>query len=197
MENCSPANWLSNKAFILFGNKKAGRMAGLLFFCSMRVVILVATIVISFGSCAQMNKSIIKAEAFYMIPTPGTIPVDDAGQPIPIQRNKMYNVFLEVNGPVPEWTKAWTDGRFFSIISLPIKEKTTIVGKRKEDDQKVVMAAGKGNTLLQLELAPNELFQKPPQPLKRGEILLQGKWKGKPFYYTVTKVRELASPEYQ
>ncbi|MDB5208089.1 MAG: hypothetical protein JWR72_3164 [Flavisolibacter sp.] len=172
-------------------------MAGLLFFCSMRIMILLAAIVISFGSCAQMNKSIVKAEAFYMIPTPGTIAVDDAGQPIPVQRNKVYSVFMEVKDSSLQWTKAWADNKFFSIIPLPINGKTAMIGNKKENDQKVVMAAGNENILLQLELAPNELFQKPPQLLTPGEVLLEGKRQGKLFYYKVSKAVELASPMYQ
>ena len=144
-----------------------------------------------------MNKSIVRAEAFYTIRTPGTIAVDDKGQPVPIQQNKVYSVFLEVKGQVPEWTRAWADEKFFNIIALPLKEKNTVIGSIKENDQQVVMAASNGNTLLQLELSPNELFQKSPEVLKPGEVLLEGKWQGKPFYHKVQKVVELASPMYQ
>lgn len=152
---------------------------------------------VSLAGCAQMNKSIIKAAAFYTIPTPGTIPVDDSGNPIQIQHSKVYRIFLEVKGSSPQWTKAWIDEKLFSVIPITVKEKKVVIGKRKTDDQKIVMEAGNGNSLVQLELSPGVNSQRPPQVIKPGDLLLEGKWKGKPFYYKVSKVMELASPEYQ
>jgi hypothetical protein len=163
----------------------------------MKKLVLLTLIVVSLTSCAQMNKSIVKAAAFYTIPIPGTIPVDDAGQPLAIHREKVYNVFLEVKDNSTVWAKAWTDGKLFSVIPQAIKGTTVVVGKRRRDGTQIVMKAGAQSSLVQLELAPGEVYTKPPQTLANGEILLEGKWKGKNFYYKIPTVIELASPEYQ
>ncbi|MDQ6609902.1 MAG: hypothetical protein M3Y85_08790 [Bacteroidota bacterium] len=152
---------------------------------------------VSLAGCAQMNKTIIKAAAFYTIPTPGTIQVDDRGNPVQPQRRKVYNIFMEIKGPSPEWTKAWVDEKSYSVISLTVQEKKVIIGKKKSDDQKIVMEAGKGNILVQLELSPGQNYKRPPNTVMPGELLLEGKWKGKLFYYKIANVMELASPEYQ
>ncbi len=105
--------------------------------------------------------------------------------------------FLETKGTAPEWTKAWIDKELFTLIPIILKGNSVIVGKRKSDDQRLVMAAKNGNKLMEFELAPAKAIMSPPQPLKPGEMLLEGTWKGKPFYYKISKVIELASPEYQ
>ncbi len=153
--------------------------------------------IVSIASCAQMNKSIIKASAYYTIPTPGTIPVDDGGNEVVIKRNKVYNIFLEVNSNSIEWTKAWVADQLFNVIPLTVKGSSVEIGKKKSDDKKVVMGAAKGNSLVQLELSPNDSYVKPPQAVKPGELLVAGKFKGKLFYYKISNVIELASPEYQ
>ena len=172
-------------------------MASLLFFCGMKNILIFVMLGVSLAGCAQMNKSIVKANAYFTIPTPGNIPVDDNGNPRQIQPIKVYNVFMELKGQTPEWTGAWINEKFYTLIPLPIKEQKAIIGKRKDNDQKIMMEAAAGNILLQFELAPNEALHKPPQTLKPNELLLAGKWKGKPFYYKISNIIELASPQYQ
>ncbi len=168
-----------------------------LYFCRMKNMILLATIIISVTSCAQLNKSIVKASAFYTVRTPGTIPVDDAGQPLAMQLNKVYNLFLEVKDSSLEWIKAWTGDKVFNLIPIAVKGRSAVIGKKRAGGKEIVMTAGEGNFLVQLELSPNNTYQKAPQALKQDDVLLQGKWKGKPFYYKIPTVTELASPEYQ
>lgn len=163
----------------------------------MKLIIVLAAAVASFTSCAQVNKSIVKGSAFYTIPTPGTIAVDDSGNPLPVRRNKVYTIVLEVKDGIPEWSKAWIDNKLFTVIPLAVKQSSMAVGKKRADGNEIVMEAAKGNSLLQLELSPQDSYQQPPQSLKQGELLLEGKWKGKPFYYKIPMLTELASPHYQ
>jgi hypothetical protein len=175
----------------------SAQVDSLLYFRGMKKLVLLTAIAISLTSCAQMNKSIVRASAFYTIPIPGTMQVDDAGQPFPIQRTKVYTIFLEVNENAFEWTKAWADGRVFNVVPHAAKESSVVAGKKVVNNEQVMVRAAKGNFLQHLELSPDETPGAPPQKINDGELLLEGKWKGKRILYKITTVTELASPEYQ
>ncbi len=172
-------------------------MAGLLFFCSMKNIIALVCIATSLWSCAQTGKVVSKAQAFYTIPMPGTIAVDMEGKPRPVKHIKVYRVIVEVKISGVEWRTAWADNRQFTIITQTINDGKLPVGRRRSDDSQINIEATKGTTLMQLELSPTDNYKPPPQLLKANELLLQGKLRGKLFYYKINKVTELASPEYQ
>jgi hypothetical protein len=147
-------------------------------------------------SSAQASKTVIRATAFFTVPTPGTIMVDENGNPRQTQRQKVYTVFVEIKGTTPAWTKAWTDNKTFSVLARPVSGGSAVAGKRKTDDKRLVVKSSGGNVLQQLEFSP-AIDQRSPQLVGPNEILLAGRVKGKTFYYKISALTELASPEYQ
>ncbi len=163
----------------------------------MKKLLFLFLLVASIAACGQLNKTVVKANAYYTIPIPGTIMVDESGKQVPPPRTKVYTVYLEIKGTLPQWTKAWVDGKCFTLFQHSITHDSINIGKRYADDKKIVMKASKGNALVQLDLSPDDTEKKPPQKLGINELLLQGKLKGKPFFYKTSNLVELTSPEYQ
>lgn len=150
------------------------------------------------AACAQVNKTVVKAVAYYTIPVPGTIAVDENGRQMPPPRTKVFTVYLETKGIAPQWTKAWADGQSFTLIPFATGFDTTVVvGRAIRGDRNISLKPAKGNRITKLELAPDGKVTVPPQKIAGNEVLLEGSVKGKRFYYKITGLTELASPEYQ
>jgi len=130
------------------------------------------------------------------VPIPGTIAVDDKGEPLDMHRDTLYTVIAEVQGTAVQWTGAWISNRYFSIIVSPVEGKQIIAGKRFADEAPVVITTTK-NPLYKMELTLGETKSKQTLPPKGGEILLEGLANTKPFTYRISSLSELASPQYQ
>lgn len=148
-------------------------------------------------SCSQTNKTIVKAQAFFTVPMPGTIPVDDEGKTIPLKRDTLYTVIAEVHGKAPQWIAAWIGTRCFTIMVSPVQDREVVAGKRFSDEAPVVVRSAARNSLWELQLTPADAKTKPALTMKQGEALLVGKLSGKPVYYKISVLTELASPAYQ
>ena len=175
---------------------KTGSLAGLLFFWGMKKTVLLFSVLLSLAACAQLNKTIAKVSAYYTIPIPGTIMVDEAGKQVPPPRTKVYTVYLEKNGTPPQSTKAWVDGSSFTPVAGATGTDSVIVGKSYADGKKIVWKASKHTVLFRLELSPEETTKRLPQKLGSDQLLLEGRFNGKAFYYTISGLIQLASPEY-
>lgn len=151
----------------------------------------------SMSGYAQSSKAILRFNAYFTVPTPGTIMVDENGNPRQQQRQKVYVAVIETKGIKPLWTKAWAKDKFFTLVSLPVNGDSVFVGKRKTDEKRIVLKASKGNFLQHIEFSPATTYQRPPHAVGVNEILLEGKTKGRVFYHKVSGLTELASPEYQ
>ncbi|QEC55349.1 hypothetical protein [Flavisolibacter ginsenosidimutans] len=137
----------------------------------------------------------VKARGYFMIPTPGTIAVDDSGNPLNASRDTVFTLYVETKSKTVKWERAWKNGRSFALIPSQIN-KEEIVGTAKKDNGKIVIAPGNSNTLWRLELADDQKKEKLPQAAQQG-ILLKGRSGNKPFYIVIKSLTELASPEYQ
>ena len=131
-----------------------------------------------------------------MIPTPGTIAVDDNGRPLHAHRDTVFSLYVETKNNAVKWERAWKNGRSFTLIPFKITGKE-IVGPAKSGDKKIEMAAGNGNTLWKLELADDLQKQKPPKPATPDGILLKAKNGNQLLYIEIKSLTELASPEFQ
>jgi hypothetical protein len=148
------------------------------------------------GACGQSNKDVIKACGYFMIPTPGTIAVDDNGRPLNPFRDTVFTLYVETKSNSIKWERAWKGGRSFNVIPLKIGQGE-IVGKSKTGEKKVEASAGKGNTLWKLELADDTQKQKAPKPASHRGILLKAMNGKRPLYIEIKSLVELSSPEYQ
>ncbi len=149
------------------------------------------------SSCAQTKNLIVRSDAYYVIPIPGNIPVDDNGNPLELKRDTVFTVYIEAKSSGIQWEKAWKNGRYFSIIPAVIKKSKVEVGETKTENKKIVLTPQKGNTLWQLELSDDNKHQKSPQSLLSGGILLKGKWNNQSsFFHKITRLTEMASPSH-
>lgn len=151
----------------------------------------------TFQACAQVKNTVVKSNAFFMIPMPGTVPVDEQGNEVRPQRDTVYFIYVETKEKDIKWERAWKNGRSFSVIPSALREAKTVITSGLGGNQKIRISPADGNTVWQIELSDDQQKAAAPQPLKAGEILLIGKEKGKAFYVTINTVTEIASPEYQ
>lgn len=170
-------------------------LAGLLFFNGMRNLLLSSLLLCIINtSCAQV-KAIKQAKAYYYIRTPGNIPVDEKRNPIERKPDTVLNVYIEVNGKLPQWTKAWQKNHTYSITENSLQDSEIIIGKKLNSDEDIRMKKNKAHRLIVLELQSTRI-EPAPQQLKNSEILLQGTLNGKSFFYKIKNAVEIASPEF-
>lgn len=163
----------------------------------MSKILLPLFLAVSVAACGQINKSVVKAHAYYTVQMPGTVISEDAGGGLP--RNKVYILYLELKGEKPEWIRGWTDNHSFTLIPLPVGNDTAgvVVGKSLSGNEAIRFKARPGNQLVKLELALEEKSIASPKKIASNDVLLEGKKNGKRFYYKISGLTELASPEYQ
>jgi hypothetical protein len=147
-------------------------------------------------SCAQINKAIVKSTGYFFIPTPGTIAVNDKGEPLPGKRDSVFLLFVEIKADNIQWESAWKDGRSFILTATKVKAKVTI-GQTKARNQKVEVLPPSPNTLWQLTLSDDEKRSLAPQITTPDEILLKGRIKNENVFVRVRPLIELTSPLYQ
>lgn len=178
-------------------------MAGLLFFVMkfnlmMKKFVYTVILAVCFytvPSCAQTKIPVVKADAFYTIPVPGTIAVDENGQPRNNKRDTVFSIFAETKETNINWEKAWTNGHSYSLTSVNKTNSKIEIGEGAT--KKITLTPQSGNTIWQLELSNDQKNEKPPQRLSAMEILLKGQWKNKSFFYKIKSAKELPSPMYQ
>lgn len=151
---------------------------------------------ISVSACGQISKAIVKANAYYTVPVPGTIMVDENGKEMPPPRTKIYTVYFEIKGVVPQWTRAWIAGKSFTPVTGQTSNDSIIVGKKYGNDGEIVLRTSKHTALFQIGLTPDEPAKQSPQKLDANKLFLEGKLKGKRFLYKISNFIQLASPEY-
>jgi hypothetical protein len=147
-------------------------------------------------SCAQVKVPVAQVRGYFMIPIPGMVAVDENGRELNNQRDTVVTIYVEVTDSSVKWRKAWRAGRSFSLISYPVNKGQFIVGKTIHDEN-IVLTPQHGNTLFQLQISNDKKYEKSPQRVTGTEILLEGKWKNKLFYYKIKTLAQVASPLYQ
>lgn len=171
-------------------------LAGLLFFWDMKKTLMALLLLCSLEAISQISKTITEGYAYYLVPMPGTIPVDGEGNPDKIKRDTVYTVIVAVHGKNPDWAGAWIGNRYFSIAKLSSKKGQIVAGKRFSDEKPIVINSVR-DSIYQFQLMTSETIRKPSQKIKPGEVLLEGKVNGKSFSYRILNSTQLASPMYQ
>lgn len=162
-----------------------------------RIFILLMAVATVVNAGAQTKTAGIKAKGFFVVPMPGTIPVDQNGNPMKLNRDTVFYVYAESAGRSLQWERAWHGDRSFTLIPNPVKEGKADVGEAKSNGRKIQIIPAKGATLTQLELADDEKRTKPPQRIKPNYALLKYRWNKKAYYVLVGPLTELQSPLYQ
>ncbi len=133
------------------------------------------------------TSSIQKTYAFTREELPGTIMVDEKGEPVKHKGDTTNIIYLETKGTVLDYQIAWIKGIPYKINLLPVNESRVRVGQLMNADKDVVITPKTGNKLWQVVLEPVVLNAK--QPVIKGvqptDIILQGDYKRRKFFYTI------------
>jgi hypothetical protein len=145
----------------------------------------------------QAKNGIIKTEVFLQERMPGTIAVDENGNPMRQGPFLDYKAIVETApGKQPTFNRVWIDGKSFSVlvneVIAPYK-----VGLSKESQQPINVDAGKGNKIWELSLQEDEVDKSLKKSNSTG-IVIEGSYNGKAFTLPLNNipVRRLSSPLY-
>ncbi len=145
------------------------------------------------SSFAQGKYGIRKIQAFAKELVPGNRPANTGGETVQIMPDTVFMVYLETRGPIAKWDTAWYNSKMYLISSNQIEENIFVAGFQKNNGQKIVITRQAKNQLWVLELNPYPGNSKPPRILKKGEILLSGKFGTKKVTQSVRSFRLLSS----
>ena len=175
---------------------------------NMKHYLLILAAFSALGACAQTKKGItvnskakaangiVKVQIFLQERMPGTLRVDDNGQPLTQGPFLDYKAIVEtLSGKQPTFMKVWIDGVSYFATPIEVKAPYT-VGVDKSSQQPVVVNAKAGNKLWQLDLQKDETK---PKQMKSSNTntFVEGEYKGKNFSMPInTPVIRLASPLY-
>ncbi|WP_345255393.1 hypothetical protein [Flaviaesturariibacter amylovorans] len=155
----------------------------------MRTILSLLLCCTALFASAQAPSKVRRLDAYLAIRYPGTIPVDDAGNPMRRGVDSAWTIVAETRTTKMNWGYAWRGGRIYTIAATRVTELN--VGKTKEGGLPIVRRAAAGNYLWQLELVPFDGHKKAPARVAAGAILIQGKAGVRPFYRTLRTYTEL------
>ena len=161
----------------------------------MRNLLLICLLSIAFVSCAQMKVNIVQSKAYYYLRTPGALLVDENGNPVNRTPDTITIIYLEVKGKVPQLETAWMHGQSFNIVPTLVTGNTINTGKKPDSDQQITFNTSKGNSLVTLELTEGKQIPI-PKKIGKDEILIQGTYGKKKFFYRVKNLLQVSSPEF-
>lgn len=143
---------------------------------------------------SQKNYGIVHVYPFVEERMPGNIRTDENGKPLPKGPTTVDLIFVEASSDKIQWKYAWKNGRTFLITSSRITQLPYEVGRKKSDNEKVLLSPANGNQLWQLDLHPAEKNKIAPMKADAGEIILEGFYKGKKVLRKINKQVELDVP---
>lgn len=144
-------------------------------------------------SCCSPKYGIVKARAFVQQSVAGTIRVDMNGRPMESGVTTHHLIYVETSAEnTPEWKSASIGDKTFSIQAVKVSPNQNI-GKTMEGKE-LVLNAQPNHQLWQLVLTPanSDDDTKLNQP-----IVLKGKWKNKPFSFTISNEERLQTINFQ
>jgi len=143
-------------------------------------------------SCCSPKYGIVKARAFVQQSVAGTIRVDMNGRPMESGVRTQHFIYVETDAEnTPEWESASIGDKMFTIQAIKVSREQN-VGKTM-DGKKVVLNAQPNHQLWQLVLTPSNA-----DDTKLNEpIVLKGRWKNKPFSFTISNEERLQTLEFQ
>ncbi|HVZ95275.1 MAG TPA: hypothetical protein VG847_00265 [Chitinophagaceae bacterium] len=157
-----------------------------------RKLLLFFFISIQLCSCAQSKNGIKKAYATYTIRIPGNIPVDRNGNEIPL-RDTVWMIYVETTSQEISWSKAWMDGRTYSVIPTLIDSDHVEAGTLQRNNEKMRIRTSGTGRLWRLQLISAEKPEPVPVRVGRGEMLISGKYKNRKILQRIKSITELVA----
>jgi hypothetical protein len=150
--------------------------------------------ILSYSCPAQYG--ITKASVYTKENIAGTIRVDDQGKPKNSGIFKTYLIYVETDAsqPLPKWEHAWVEGGGYAIRPVEVTQDLALGNTEKEQEVRLKVRSHK--RLWQLVLSPAPFF--PPdstvaKAVRDNPVVLTGRWKNKPFHFTIKKIQPLGS----
>ncbi len=145
-------------------------------------------------ACSQSKKMVSETYGFYSERQPGNIPVDPSGNPLPeFGVDTLFTVYVTSSGQELKWDSAWSGNKVYTIVATRLEEPVIEAGKEKEDNQPLIIRAGKGLVIWRLDFVPAD-----PMPTWQGDnikgVQIKGEKAGKPFEIRIEKLVELRVP---
>ena len=158
---------------------------------NMKYLLLFSSLCIALLSCAQSKHLVKNAYATYSVHLPGNIAADKNGNSIS-SRDTLIVIYVAATGQI-RWTRAWKDGKDYSVIETLITESQYEAGINKMTGEKMILYSTKGSLLWRLQLVPEvKIFSIPLKTLP-GEIILRGIYHGKKITQKIFKQTEIVS----
>ena len=142
-------------------------------------------------SCAQSKHLVKKVCATYTVHLPGNIAVDKNENSI-FPGDTLNIIYVVTTGQI-HWTRAWKNGKDYSVIQTLITESPFDAGTDKMTNEKIILQLTEGNKLWKLQLVPEENLLLTPVKTLPGEIILQGIYQGTKMVQKIFKQTEIVS----
>ena len=156
-----------------------------------KYLLLYSLLCISLLSCAQSKHLVKNIYATYTVHLPGNIAVDKNGNSIS-PGDTLNIIYVATTGQI-HWTRAWKDGKDYSVIKTLITESPFDAGTNKMTNEKIILHSTEGNKLWKLQLVPVENFFLAPLKTLPGEIILQGTYHGIKITQKIIRQTEIVS----
>jgi hypothetical protein len=149
---------------------------------SCKIIFSILFLLLNLCVCAQTKPIIKKAHSFFTAMVPGNIPVDRDGREIPIAIDTAIVIYVEATTKLIKWDTAWFKGKSYLIITQAVTEGAVEVGIVRGDDKKTILKTPRNNFMWQLYLQPSPQQKIIYNLSGKNQIILKGKYKGKPFF---------------
>jgi hypothetical protein len=161
----------------------------------MRYVFFFGLFILALSSCAQSKYGIKKIIAFYAIPRPGNIPVDEKGNEIYKAPDTVHVIYIEMSSKNISWQQAWLNNKNYGLSAVLIQTTPMEAGINSITKKRILLQPSIGNSLWQIQLVPAEKIVQAPQNIKTGEILLMGQYGNKIIFQKInSEVKLLLHP---
>jgi hypothetical protein len=147
----------------------------------------------SLNACTQIKDGIKNIQGFYIEKLPGNIPVDENGNSSFKGPDTLITIYVETSGKEPDWKMAWWGSKNYSITSSLISQTQYEVGTTIKDNKKIFLNPAKRNKLWKLNLQVSDKKVYLPQVIKKGQLLLKGKYLNKTIYRKINTLVQLTT----
>ena len=159
---------------------------------NIKYLLFYSLLCISLLSCAQSKHLVKNVYATYTVHLPGNIAVDRNGNSIS-PGDTLNTIYVETTTAQIHWTRAWKNGKDYSVIQTLITESPFDAGTDKMTNEKIILQLTGGNKLWKLQLVPEENLLLTPVKTLPGEIILQGIYHGTKMVQKIFKQTEIVS----
>ena len=160
-------------------------------------IIAISFFAIALSASCQSKSGIKKAYAFIEISNPGTIMMDDNGNPVKPNMIIHRFIYIENKGNTkPDIESVQYKNEILTVLVLPVNSSPEEAGKKKMNGEKILLNPAKGNTLWKLELQPLDPKKKINSASSVNKIIINEIKDRKHLKFIMDRDTELQGPMY-